>query len=158
MARELITSWGDYQAAIDRLLAITGHKICIYDEDLGQFKLESILRLAQIKRVLDSGRKESLQIILRNADILRNRCPVLIKLLSDFNHLALAQQSPPELAHLRDSMLIIDDKHALIRFERDLPRSKLLLDEADALKPYLNRFSELSLAGGERVGKTPLGL
>ena len=62
------------------------------------------------------------------------------------------------MAHLRDSMLIVDDKHALIRFERDFPRSKLLLDETDELKSYINRFSELSLAGGERVGMTPLGL
>ena len=158
MARELITSWGDYQAAIDRLLAIAGQKICIYDEDLSYFKLESTLRLAQIRRILHSGHKECLQIILRNADMLRNRSPVLYKLLSDFNCLASAQQSPPELAHLRDCMLIVDDKHALIRFERDLPRSKLLLDEAGELKPYLNRFSELFLAGGERIGMPPLGL
>ena len=93
MTRELITSWGDYQTAIDRLLAVAGQKICIYDEDLSQFKLESTLRLAQIKRVLHSGHKESLQIILRNADILRNRSPDLLKLLSNFSHLASAQQS-----------------------------------------------------------------
>lgn len=158
MARELITSWGDYQTAIDRLLAIACQKICIYDEDLSQFKLESALRLAEIKRVLHSGHKETLQIVLRNADLLRNRIPVMLKLLTDFSHLASAQQTQPDLAHLRDSMLIIDGKHALIRFERDLPRSKLLLNEADELKPYLNRFFELSSAGGELVGVTSLGL
>ena len=62
------------------------------------------------------------------------------------------------MAHLRDSMLIIDDKHALIRFERDLPRSKLLVDEIDELKPYLNRFSELVSAGGEPIRTSTLGL
>lgn len=158
MARELITSWGDYQTAIDRLLAIACQEICIYDEDLSQFKLESALRLAEIKRVLHSGHKETLQIVLRNADLLRNRSPVMLKLLADFSHLASVQQTPPDLAHLRDSMLIVDDKHALIRFERDLPRSKLLLNEADELKHYLNRFLELSSAGGELVGVTSLGL
>jgi len=158
MARELITSWGEYQTAIGRLLCMACRKICIYDEDLGQFKLDSTQRLPQLQRVLQAGLKESLQIVVRNADPLRNHSPLLINLLSQFGHLAIAQQSPPDLAHLRDSMLIIDDKHALIRFERELPRSKLLIDEADELKPYANRFSELLSAGGEPVGTTTLGL
>ena len=158
MARELITSWGEYQTAIDRLLFMACQKICIYDEDLGQLKLESSLRLPQIKRILRAGHKESLQIIVRNAERLHNQSPLLIKLLTDFSHLATAQQSPPNMAHLRDSMLIIDDKHALIRFERDLPRSKLLVDEIDELKPYLNRFSALSSAGGEPISTSTLGL
>jgi hypothetical protein len=41
MARELITSWADYQTAIDRLLAIATHHICVYDEDLVMLKLDS---------------------------------------------------------------------------------------------------------------------
>jgi len=158
MARELITSWGEYQTAIDRLLCMACRKICIYDEDLGQLKLDSAQHLPQLQRVLQTGLKESLQIVVRNADPLRNRSPLLIKLLTEFSHLATAQQSPPDLAHLRDSMLIIDDKHALIRFERELPRSKLLIDETNELKPYLNRFSELLSAGGEPVSTTMLGL
>ncbi|HSG23181.1 MAG TPA: hypothetical protein VLA64_09515 [Azonexus sp.] len=158
MARELITSWGDYQTAIDHLLFMACRKICIYDEDLGQLKLDSALRLPQILRVLQAGHKESLQVIIRNADLLRHRSPLLIKLFADFGHLASAHQSPPHLANLRDSMLIVDDKYALIRFERDLPRSKLLLDSTDELKPYLNRFSELSSAGGEPISTNTLGL
>lgn len=158
MARELITSWGEYQTAIDRLLCMACRKICIYDEDLGQFKLDSAQRLPQLQRILQAGLTESLQIVVRNADPLRDRFPLLIKLLTEFGHLASAQQSPPDLAQLRDSMLIIDDKHALIRFEKDLPRSKLLIDEADELKTYLHRFSELLLAGGDPVSTTTLGL
>ncbi len=158
MARELITSWEGYQTAIDRLLFMACEKICIYDEDLGQLKLESALRLPQIKRILRAGHKGNLQIIVRNAERLHTQSPLLIKLLTDFSHLATAHQSPPNMAHLRDSMLIIDDKHALIRFERDLPRSKLLVDEIDELKPYLNRFSELASAGGEPIRRSTLGL
>ena len=158
MARELITSWSDYQSAIDRLLLIAEQKICIYDEDLAQIKLESTERLTQVKRILHAGNTDALQIIVRNGNTLNHRCPLLIKLLSDFSHLATAQQSPPHLAHLRDSMLIVDDKHALIRFERDFPRSKLLIDEAEELKPYRIRFAEFFAENGELIGKTTLGL
>lgn len=158
MTRELITSWGDYQTAVDRLLGIAGHKICIYDEDLGQLKLDSPPRLAEIRRVLQAEQPANLQIIVRNAEPLRSHSPLLLKLLSDFGHLASAQQSPEDLAHLRDSMLIIDDTHALIRFEQDLPRSKLLINEANELKTYRARFAELCLVSGEFVGNSTLGL
>ncbi|PKO94189.1 MAG: hypothetical protein CVU16_04230 [Betaproteobacteria bacterium HGW-Betaproteobacteria-10] len=158
MARQLITSWEDYQTAIDRLLCMACEKICIYDEDLSQLKLNAAPRLAQILRVLKAGHRESLQIVVRNANLLSNHSPHLIKLLSEFSPSARAQQSPPDLAHLRDSLLIVDGKHALIRFERDLPRSKLLIDEATELKPYLNRLSELCAAGGDPVSTTTLGL
>lgn len=158
MARELITSWEGYQTAIDRLLYMACKKICIYDKDLGQLKLDSALHLPQIQRVLQAGHRESLQIIVRDANLLRNHSPHLIKLLTGFSDRTIAQQSPPDLAHLRDNILIIDDKHALIRFEQDLPRSKLLIDEAAELKPYLNRFSELCAAGGESISTNTLGL
>jgi hypothetical protein len=55
-------------------------------------------------------------------------------------------------------MVIVDDKHALIRFERDLPRSKLLVDEADELRPYLIRFREIWSEGGEGLTTSTLGL
>lgn len=116
MARELITSWEGYQTAIDRLLFMACQKICIYDEDLGQLKLESSLRLPQIKRILRAGHKESLQIIVRNAERLHNQSPLLIKLLTDFSHLATAQQSPPNMAHLRDGRpaFAVDSLHDVL--------------------------------------------
>ena len=158
MSRELITSWGDYQTAIDRLLSIARQKIRAYDEDLAQFKLESASRMAKLWEIIQGRQPDCLLIIVRNAEPLRQHHPILMKLLADFGHLAHARQSPDHLAHLRDSMLLIDDTHALIRFERDLPRSKLLIDEPDELRPYCKRFAELSGEGGDLIIATPLGL
>jgi hypothetical protein len=158
MARELITSWADYQTAVDRLLAIATQKISIYDEDLAMLGLESAARLAPIKRLLLAGHGDALRIAVRNATPMRQQHPALQKLLSAYGHLATAQETPPQLAHLRDSMILVDDKHALIRFERDLPRSKLLIDEADELRPYLTRFREIWTEGGENLANAILGL
>lgn len=158
MARELITSWADYQTALDRLLAFASQKIRIYDEDLSSLKLESEPRQSHIKRILQAGYGDTLQIALRNASPFRQQHPVLLKLLSNYGHLAAVQETPPQLAHLRDSMILVDDKHALIRFERDLPRSKLLIDEIDEIRPYLIRFREIWTEGGESVSATTLGL
>jgi len=158
MARELITSWADYQMAIDRLLAIACHKISIYDEDLVTLKLESAPRLLHIKRVLQAGECDTLQIAVRNAGPIRQKHPQFLNQLTTYGHLAIGRQTPPQLAHLRDSMILVDDKHALIRFERDQPRSKLLIDEIDEVRPYLTRFKEIWSEGGESVVSTTLGL
>ncbi|MDP2880942.1 MAG: hypothetical protein Q8N89_05115 [Azonexus sp.] len=158
MARELITSWADYQLALDRLLAIACHKISIYDEDLVTLKLESAPRLIHIKRLLQSEQGDSLQIAVRNGGPTRQKHPLLLSQLSTFGHRAAARETPPQLAHLRDSMILVDDKHALIRFERDMPRGKLLIDEIDELHPYLTRFKEIWSEGGESISSTTLGL
>ncbi len=158
MARELITSWTDYQTAIDRLLAVACYHICIYDEDLVTHKLGSIPRLEHIKRLLTGKQGDILRIAVRNGSTLRYQLPALQNLLVTYGHLAVAQETPSQLAHLRDSMIIVDDKHALIRFERDMPRSKLLIDEADELRPYRTRFEEIWSEGGERITTSVAGL
>lgn len=158
MAGELITSWGDYQAAIDRLLPLASQKISIYDEDLGQFKLESADRRNELQRLLQANRGTAVHIALRNADPLRQRQPRLLGLLATYGQQATARQTPAQLAHLRDSMLLVDDRHALIRFDREQPRSKLLIDAADELAPYLTRYREIWSEGGETIGSVTLGL
>ena len=145
--------------AIDRLLAIASRKILIYDEDLGYLRLDSAPRLAHLKRVLGGASTgNSARLALRNAEPLRCQQPLLMNLLTDYSHCLTACQTPPQLAHLRDSMILVDDKFGLIRFERDMPRSKLLIDEAEELKPYLARFEEIWNEGGETVSATTLGL
>ena len=158
MARELITTWNDYQSALDRLLAIACHALYIYDEDLAHLKLESPDRLGELKRILKHGQPDTLQIAVRNATRLRQDSPLLLGLLETFSHCSSARETPDSVSHLRDSMIIADGKHALIRFEKDLPRSKLLIDEPEELRPYINRFSEIWDEGGEGVSSNTLGL
>ena len=158
MSRELITSWADYRAAADRVLALATRTLRIYDEDLAQFHLERPERLALIEELLAAGRPDCLRIALRDATPLKRHQPLTIGLLVRFSHFAAAQQTPTQLSHLRDSMLIVDERHAVIRFDRDQPRSKLLIDEVDEVAPYLRRFGEIWAEGGEPVSATTLGL
>jgi hypothetical protein len=158
MARELITSWADYQTAIDRLLAIATKQVCIYDEDLVTLKLDSPTRLAHIKRILSGAHGDALRIAVRNGSPLRYHHPLLQGLLMTYGHVASAHETPSQIAHLRDSMVIVDDKHGLIRFDRDMPRSKLLIDEREELHPYLAKFREIMAEGGERIVSSTVGL
>lgn len=158
MTRELITTWSDYRAAFDRLLAEACAKISIYDEDLGEPGFISQERLGHLQRLLKSGYGPALRLAVRHAAPLRQREAGLLKLLGIYSHRAAAQETPPHLAHLRDSLFIVDDRHALIRFDRDQPRSKLLLDEPAEIRPYIQRFEEIWAEGGEGIQATTLGL
>ncbi len=158
MSRELFTSWPDYQTAIDRILALARKRICIYDEDLGHLHLETPERIAMLKAALSTVRADCLRIALRDAMPLQQRHPILQELLTTYSHNSAVQQTPEHLAHLRDSMILVDDAHALIRFDRNQPRCKLLLDESDEVMPYRRRFDEIWAEGGTPVSPTTLGL
>ena len=159
MSRELFTTWSDYQSAIDCLLALATKRVWIYDEDLGMLHLENPERIEMFKRPLAAVSDDCLRIALRNAKSLqRQRQPLLQRLLTTHSHNSAVQQTPEQLAHLRDSMILVDDGHALIRFDRDQPRGKLLIDEPEEVMPYRRRFEEIWSEGGTPISATTLGL
>ena len=158
MSRELFTSWSDYQIAIDRLLALARKRICIYDEDLVQLHFENPTRIALLKMPLSVERHDCLRIALRNAAPLQQQQPLLRDLLQTFSHNSAVHETSEQLSHLRDAMILVDDAHALIRFDRDQARCKLLIDESDEVMPYRRRFEEIWTEGGTPVGSTTLGL
>ena len=158
MSRELFTSWSDYQIAIDRVLSLAHKRICIYDEDLVQLHFESPARIAILKLVLSEEKHDCLRIALRNSASLQQHQPLLRNLLKTFSHNSAVQQTPEQLGHLRDSIILVDDAHALIRFDRDQARGKLLIDESDEVMPYRRRFEEIWTEGGTPVSATTLGL
>ncbi len=159
MARELITAWSGYQQAIDRLLGMARAGILIYDEDLDRLRLDQSSRLEAIKRILsEGGTRPRIRIALRQGENLLRQHPLLVNLMSTHGHLFAVQQTPAELAHLRDAMMIVDGEHGLIRFEKEQARSKLLLGEKDELAGYGKRFEEIWAAGGEGITPRPLGL
>jgi len=158
MSRELFTSWSDYQIAIDRVLALARKRICIYDEDLVQLNFENPTRIAILKMALSAERHDCLRVALRNAAPLQQHQPLFRDLLKTFSHNSAVHETPEQLSHLRDAMILVDDAHALIRFDRDQPRCKLLIDESDEVMPYRRRFEEIWTEGGTPVSSTTLGL
>lgn len=158
MSRQLIDNWGDYRLAFAQILAQATRSLFVYDEDLTNLHLESPDSQEGLKNLFRHGHRDAVRFALRKTEALRQRHPRTLALLSTYGHLGQAQETPPQLSHLRDSIIITDDRNALIRFERDLPRSKLLLDEPDEVRPYLMRFQEIWNEGGESVTASTLGL
>lgn len=158
MTRELITHWTDYQAAIDQLLAMPCRKLCIYDEDLLKIRLDDKKRLGNLQRLLQSAQPGGIRIALRNAEPLRRTQTHLIQHLAAHSHIITIQETSQQLGNLRDSMILLDEQHGLIRFDQDQARSKLLINESDELRPYLLRFEEIWKNPGDVISATSLGL
>lgn len=158
MARELLTSWGDLQLAVDRLLGLAEREILVFDDDLARFKLDDGPRLEHLKRLLQPRRQDCLRIALQKASTLQRSSPRLMRLLADYSGCMTVLETPEHLNHLRDSMLLVDGRHGIVLFDRNQARLKLLVDETRELEPYLQRFEELWQEGGSPLSATTLGL
>ena len=92
------------------------------------------------------------------ASPLRDRHPRLMELLRVFAHKLHIVETPSHLANLSDSMLLVDDGSAVIRFHHDHARSKEILLDPEACKPYCRRFEDIWTEGGTPISATVAGL
>ena len=159
MTRELITTHTDYLAASLRLFRTAQQTLSIFDADGKSLNLEDSQRISELQRFLQSANRPScLRLAVRDGNALKREHPRLLRLAATYGHLFTMQQIAPSLGPLRDSMILVDGCHGLIRFDERQPRSKLLVDEADELRPYYRRFDEIWQEQGEIITATTLGL
>lgn len=158
MVRELLTSWNEFQAGIDRLLSSAVREVLIFDRDLSSFKLESPERIERLRALLQAHPPGTLRIAVADGEAVRRSHPRLLRLLSEYTHAMSLQETPAHLEQLRDSMLLADNRHGLVLFERGQARAKLLLDESAELSAYRRRFEEIWNEGGTPLSASPLGL
>lgn len=159
MSREILTTWTTYQAAAWRVIGLAEQCLEIYDEDLAWLKLDAPAQMTQLERLLrQPGQDICLTLIVRQSSLLLSQHPRLLRCLETYSHRCAVQQTPPELAHLRDNMVIADRRHAVIRFDREQARSKLLIDERVEVRGYGERFDEIRVQPGEAIRLQALGL
>lgn len=158
MSSELITSWGEHDAALRKMLSLASRSICIFDGDLSKLKLGQSEPTELLRRFFDAGRQNNLSMVLQDTEHLRRDQPRLMELLAIRPQNMTIIQCPSQLLELKDSMVIIDGRHALIRIHKDHARSRVIFDSDEDCAPYVKRFEEILNEGGEPVGATTLGL
>jgi hypothetical protein len=143
---------------VRKILILATRGIRIFDPDLARLGLENQENALLLRRFLTAAPNNTLRIVLRNAEPFRRNSPRLFKLLTDFPHLMQVWECAPQLARLTDAMFLSDDCHALVRIHQDHARSRVIVDNAEACRPYLTRFDEILEEGGTPVSATTLGL
>ena len=159
MSSRLITTWSEYDSAVREILGLAQTTLLVFDETLSSLQLERPERIAALRRLL-SARKPAtrLTIIVQKADFVRQYSPQLMDLLTVHSPALTIIQSPPHLDRLRDSLLIADGRHVLVRFHHDHARARLIIDDLAECAPYQQRFDEILGEGGGALSPMTLGL
>ncbi|MDD3484398.1 hypothetical protein [Azovibrio restrictus] len=158
MPTQIHSTWGEFRASFEQVLAHTRHSLCIFDADLEQLGLDQAIRFEQLRQLLASDPATSIRIALKTTEHLHRQHPRLIQLLQTHGHAVHVQQIPDSLLQLRDTLIIGDQEHALVRFDQDHPRAKLIIADKKESSPYLQRFEDIWQEGGTPFTPTPLGL
>ncbi|MBK1679864.1 hypothetical protein [Rhodocyclus tenuis] len=158
MSIPLITDWSAGDAAIDQLLALATRSLLVFDRDLSRLAFERPQRMAELVRLLRSGTQARAELIVQDAGPLQRTQPRLLALLSRESQRLSIIEAPAHLTGLAESLLIVDGRHALLRFHRDQPRARLLLDAPQDCARWLQRFAEIRGEGGTPLSATTLGL
>jgi hypothetical protein len=158
MDYELITDWTRHDEGVVALLAAARRSVRVFDDDLSRLKLDRPENAESLRRLLAEEPRSAISIFVRNAESLQRNSPRILGLLTTYAHRMEIRQSPPHLSSLRDCLLIVDDVHALVRFDQSQPRAKLLTDNAAEVGPYLRRIDDVANEGGDIVSATTLGL
>lgn len=158
MSITLLTSRTALDEAVDHLLPLAARKIQIFDRDLTLFRLEQPSRAEMLRNFLCGAATHRLTVILQDPEPFKRTSPRLTTLLSQFGQRFELLASPASLDNLRDSLLLVDDRHGLVHFHREQARGKVMEDEAEACAPYRQRFDAILAEGCTPQGSTTLGL
>ena len=158
MPSKLITTWSDYESAVEETLASATHSLRIFDENLSALKLERSGLIATLRRFLNTSPGHSLQIIIQHTDHLLNHSPRLMELLITYAHNFQIYECPPHLQALSDAMILADGKFGVVRFYKSQARAKVIFDDIKECAPYKRRYDQILEEGGILVTGRALGL
>lgn len=155
---EIFDTRAAYHQAIDTVLAVAKHELCIFDPDIKDLDLDSRVRADAIAAFLAGGRDRSLRVVLHDPDHLIRNSPRMMGLLRRYSHSFFVRQTPEPLRNLADAFVLADGVSGVIRFHSDHFRGKMLLEQPVAIHDWHQRFEALWLESVPGASATQLGL
>ena len=158
MPSRLIVSLVELNAARVGIASLATSRLAIFDRDLQSLHLDGADWHALLTRFLAADRRNELRIVVHDAQPVRDFNPRLMRLLATFGHAMTLRETPENLKQLEDSLLFADAANAVVQFNHAQARGKAIEDDADAVRPYLQRFEDLWAEAGPPLGPGALGL
>ncbi len=151
-------SEGSFRQAIDTVITAATQEIRVFDRNLTRIQLDQKDRAEAIERFLAGDHHRRLRIIVHDPEHCERYCPRLLAMLRRFSQAVEFRQSPSELRHLSECLLLADRAQAAVRFHRDHPRGKIILDAPEEVHPWWQRFADLWELSNPCLSATRLGL
>lgn len=151
-------SEADWHRAIERLVALPGRELRIFDPDLSALRLNAPERVALLEQFLQTSRTRRLYFAAHDTEHLTRYCPRMMRLLARYAHVIEINRTHEEIRHIQDSFLVLDAQHYVRRPVADFYRGAAgLNDDAEALA-MRSRFLEIWAASFPAVSSTTAGL
>lgn len=131
------------QEAIDRLLALPGRELRIFDPDLSSLRPNQPARVAALQRFLEASRTRRIYIVMHDTDYLTRQAPRLLGLYARYSHAIAIQRTHDGIRDLKDSFMVLDGAHYVRRAVARYYRGAIgLHDEVEAFA-MRSRFMEI---------------
>ena len=140
---QLLTTEAEFRQACDTVIDRARREIIIFDRNLTSLRLGELNRIELLTGFLSADETRRIRVVIHEPEDLERNMPRFVILASRYSHAIDVRQSPDNLRHLADAHLIADDEHGVRRFQFDLPRSALILDDPAYISPWRQRFEEL---------------
>lgn len=151
-------SEADWQQAIDRLVALPGRELRIFDPDLSALRLNAPERVGLLEQFLQTSRTRRMYFAAHDTEHLTRHCPRMMRLLARYAHVIQINRTHDEIRHIQDSFLVLDAQHYVRRPVAEFYRGATgLNDDAEALA-MRSRFLEIWSASFPAVSSTTAGL
>jgi hypothetical protein len=142
---------------VDTVLRLAKRRIVIAADTLGP-RWDQSGRIETLKSFCLASPRNTLHMVLRDAQPVRRQCPRLQHLALTFGHVIAMRCPRPETGLPGDTWLVVDDEHFVHQFHIDHPRGSAGTHLPALAKPLAARFVEL-WAGSDPVHTgTTLGL
>jgi len=148
---------GEYEAALDTLLARPQRTLRIFDRQLGP-AFNSPARYDLLRAFLMRSRANRIFVVLHDVSGLPRDCPRAINLLRQFSHAISIHETQPQAKGVYDPLALADERDYLHRFHYEDTRALLALDDPQGAQGLVRRFEEIWEASVPAVSATTLGL
>ena len=156
--QEALDSIAGQVAAIEELVGLAKRSIRVFDIDLAEMGWNSVARTEALGRFLRGSRLARLEIIVHDTRYLEHSCARLRNLQRLYTDSIAIFQTGHGARGAMDPMVIVDGRHYLHRFNAELPRAALGIEQPRAAHVLNLRFGEMwAMRDGELTGTT-LGL
>ena len=146
------------QEAIDRMLALPGRELRIFDPDLSSLRPNLPARVDAFLHFLKASRTRRIYIAVHDTDYLSRQAPRLLRLYARYSHAITIHRTHDGIRELKDSFMVLDSAHyvrrAVARYYRGAMGTQDLV-EAYAMR---TRFMEIWAASFPAPLLTTLGI
>lgn len=143
---KMMESNGEAKGAIDEVIAAATLEIRLFDVSPATLQGRDFGRPARIdvlKSLLLKNRRSRIRIVLQDVATIEGTVPRLVALLNLYSTQLKILRAMGPAREAKDVLLIADDVHVWRKPYFEHPKSIQTLHDANAAKPYIERFEEI---------------